>query len=85
MLKNSDSTVKNYIKNFIKDFINISSETLETHFKVVKRVPIEKSHFIKSYHKSEKNRNQVINQKLDCFEKIFYLFKGKPRKFYKKF
>ena len=36
------------------EFLCISSETLKTHFKVVKKVPIEKSHFIKSYHKSEK-------------------------------
>ena len=54
LLKNSDSTVKNYIENFIQDFANISCKTLETHFKVIKRVPIEKSHFSKSYHKSEK-------------------------------
>ena len=54
LLKNSDSTVKNYIENFIQDFANISCKTLKTHFKVIKRVPIEKSHFSKSYHKSEK-------------------------------
>ena len=77
--------MKNYIENFIQDFINISSKTLETQFKVVKRAPIEKSHFIKSYHKSEKNRNQVINQKLGCCEKISYLLKEKPRTFYRKF
>ena len=50
MLKNTDSTAKDYIENFIQDE---TLETLETDFEVVQRVPNEKSHTIKS-HKSEK-------------------------------
>ena len=72
MLKNADSTAKDYIENFIHDFLCISNETLETletDFEVVQRVPIEKSHTVKSCHKSEKNKSQIINKKLDC-EKI---------------
>ena len=85
ILKNSDSATKDYIENFIQDFLCISNKTLETHFEVVERVPIEKSDIAKSYQKNEKNRNQVINKKLDCCEKLTYLFKGKSRTFYKKF
>ena len=65
MLKNADSTAKDYIENFIHDFLCISNETLETletDFEVVQRVPNEKSHTVKS-HKSEKNKSQVINKK----------------------
>ena len=65
MLKNTDSTAKDYIENFIQDFLCISNETLETletDFEVVQRVPNEKSHTVKS-HKSEKNKSQVINKK----------------------
>ena len=85
LLKNSDLTTKDYIENFIQDFLCISNKTLETHFEVVERVPIEKSDIVKSYHKSEKNRNQVINKKSVCCEKLSYSFKRKSRIFYKKF
>ena len=40
---------------------------------------------VKSYNKSEKNRLQVVNQKLTEVQKINYVFKGKQRSFYKKF
>ena len=40
---------------------------------------------IKSYVKSEKNRSQVVNQKLDNVEKLNYTFTGHERTFYKKF
>ena len=49
LLKNSDSITKDYI-----DFLCISNNTLETHFEVVERVSIEKSHIVKRYQKSEK-------------------------------
>ena len=87
MLKNADSTAKDYIENFIHDFLCISNETLETleaDFEVVQRVPIEKSHTVKSCHKSEKNKSQVIDKNLDC-ENFFDMIKGKSKTFYKKF
>ena len=88
MLKNTDSTAKDYIENFIQDFLCISNETLETlenDFEVVERIPIKKSQTVKSYHKSEKNRSQTINKKLVDCEKISYTMKGKLKTFYKKF
>ena len=42
LLKNSDSAGKNYTENFIQDFINNCSKTVETHFKVVEKLPIDK-------------------------------------------
>ena len=68
----------------MQDFICISDETLERNFEVVERIPVEKLHTIKSYHKSEKNRSQVINKKSVSCEKISYTMKGKSRTFYKK-
>ena len=69
----------------MQDFICLSDETLERNFEVVERAPVEKLHTIKSYHKSEKNRSQVINKKLVNCEKMFYTIKRKSRTFYKKF
>ena len=54
LLKNCDSTTKDYIQNFIQDFLCISNKTLETHFEVVERIAIEKSNIVKSYQKCEK-------------------------------
>ena len=47
-------------------------------------ISVEKSFTIKSYNKSQKNRDQVVNQELNNVERINYRFKGKQRKFYKK-
>ena len=64
----------------------ISDETLQTienNFNV-ERVLIKKTRTVESYHKSEKNRSQVINKKLKDCEKLSYTFKGKSRTFYRK-
>ena len=65
----------------------MSRETLQTNFQVseVVRVPIEKTFNVKSYHKSNKNRSQVVYKKIDICEKLTYTVKGKPCIFYKKF
>ena len=85
LLENSDLIAKDYIENFIKDFLCISDETLKQEsFEVTKRVPIEKSHTVKTYSKSEKIRSQVINKNLVNCEKISYLMNRKSRTFYKK-
>ena len=72
--------------NFIKDFLCISNQTLEKNFQVseVVRVPVEKTFNVKSYHKSDKNRSQLVYNKFDNCEKRSYTLKGKPRTFYKK-
>ena len=48
-------------------------------------ISVKKGFTIKSYNKSEKNRNQIVNQELKDVGKINYSFKGKQRSFYRKF
>ena len=84
--KGVDPVAKDYIENFIKDFLCISNQTLEKNFQVrLAQVPVEKAFNVKSYHKSDKNRSQVVYKKFDNCEKISYTIKGKQRTFYKKF
>ena len=87
LLQGLDPIGKDYIENFVKDFLCISSETLQTNFQVseVDRVPIEKTFNVKSYHKSNKNKSQVVYKKFDNCENFTYTIKGKPHTFYKKF
>ena len=77
LLENADLNVREYITNFLQDFLCILDETLGRNFEAVERVPVEKLHTIKTYHKSEKNRNQVINKKLVNCKKISYSMKEK--------
>ena len=84
--KGVDPVAKDYIENFIKDFLCISNQILEKNFQVrLAQVPVEKAFNVKSYHKSDKNRSQVVYKKFDNCEKISYTIKGKQRTFYKKF
>ena len=85
LFKVVDSIGKEYIENFIKDFLSISNETLQTNFQVdIVRVPIEKTCNVKSCHKSNKNRSQVVYKKFGNCKNISYAVKGKPHTFYKK-
>ena len=82
-LKNTDEIGKDYLYNFISDFLNMSSSSLQNFFpEVVNKIiiSVEKGFTIKSYNKSEKNRNQVVKQELNNVERITYRFKGKQRK-----
>ena len=87
LTKGADTVAKDYFEYFIKDFLCISNQTLEKIFQVseVVRIPVEKTFNVKSYHKSDKNRSQVVYKKFDNCEKLSYTVKGKPRTFYKKF
>ena len=87
LIKGVNEVAKDYTENFIKDFLCISNQTLEKNFQVseVVRVPVEKAFNVKSYHKSDKNRSQVVYKKFDNCEKLSYTVKGKPRTFYKEF
>ena len=86
LFKGLDQTGKEYIENFIKDFLGISNKMLQRNYKVeVERIPVEKTFNVKSYHKSDKNRNQGVYKKFDNCEKVSYSVKGKNRTFYKKF
>ena len=87
LVKGVDIVAKDYIENFIKDILCISNQTLEKNFQVseVVHVPVEKTFNVESYHKSDKNRSQVVYKKIDNCEKLSYTVKGKPQTFYKKF
>ena len=87
LIKGVNSVAKDYIENFIKDFLCILNQTLQKNFQVseVVCIPVEKTFNVKSYHKSDKNRSQVVYKKLDNCQKLFHTVKGKPRTFYKKF
>ena len=84
--KSVDSVAKDYIEDFIKNFLCISNQTLEKNVQVseVVWVPVDKTFNVKSYHKSDKNRSQVVYKKFDNCEKVSYTIKGKPQIFYKK-
>ena len=84
--KGVDPVAKDYIENFIKDFLCISNQILEKNFQVrLAQVPVEKAFNVKSYHKSDKNRSQIVYKKFDNCGKISYTIKRKQRTFYKKF
>ena len=64
--------------NLLKIFINIDNITTEQFFpNKIERIPIVKEIQVNSFIKSEKNRIQVVNQKLSNTEKIYYNMKNK--------
>ena len=86
VLENLDNEEKKYLENFIKDFLNLSNETLKEGFAVTKvTLPRIQSYNVKSYHKSEKCKSQVVYRNLDQCKKIEYTIKGRKRSYYKKF
>ena len=86
VLENLDNEEKKYLENFKKDFLNLSNETLKEGFAVTKvTLPRIESYNVKSYHKSEKCKSQVVYRNLDQCKKIEYTIKGRKRSYYKKF
>ena len=86
LIKGVDLVAKDYIENFVKHCLCISNQALEKNFQVseVVRLPVGKAFNVKSYHKSEKNRSQVVYKKIDNCEKISHTIKRKTQTFYKK-
>ena len=81
-----NNTAKGYVQNFIRDFLSLLSESLKEHYQIAETVciPREKTFDVKSYHKSNKNRSQVVCKKFENCDKLNYSIKGKKRTFYKK-
>ena len=78
--------IKDYLENFIKDFLKLSNETLRETFAVTKvTLPRPQNYNVKSYHKSQKCRSQVVYINLHECKKIEYTVKGRKRSYYKKF
>ena len=86
LFENLDKEGKDYLENFIKAFLILSNETLRERFPVTKvTLPRPQNYNVKSYHKSEKCRSQVVYKNLDECKKIEYTVKGRKRSYYKKF
>ena len=81
-----NNTAKGYVQNFIRDFLSLLPESLKEHYQIAETVciPREKTFDVKSYHKSNKNRSQVVCKKFENCDKLNYSIKGKKRTFYKK-
>ena len=89
LMNNIDEDGKVYLENFIMDFLNISNEGLNKFFKIEKEsnqaIATPKTFNVKSYHKSDKNRTQVVYKEFNECEKIDFNSKSQKRTFYKKF
>ena len=87
-LKSAEEEEKNYLQNFVTDYFNLSEITLEKIFNVQK--PNESKEKIKTfvdvkiYHKSEKNRSQVVMKTLENCNKIQNYTKRSKHYYYKK-
>ena len=71
---------KYYPENFVNDFLQADNIKFEKQ----KNYQFKEKIHIKSNVKSEKNRIQVVNKKLENVEKLNYNFKGQKRSFYQK-
>ena len=89
MLKALDSDDRMYVQNFIVGFLQISYETLDNLFKIQTKLSESrtkpKTFDAKVYHKSEKNRSQVVMKTLDYYNKIQYISKEENKHFIKNF
>ena len=87
LFKSLDDTAKEYVNNFIRDFLSLSPESLQEHYHVTTEtvcIPKEKMYDVKSYHKRNKNRSQVVYKKFYNCNKLNYSFKVQKLTFYKK-
>ena len=86
LLENLDPEGRKYLENFIKDFLNLSNKTFQESFGITKvTLPRPQTYNVKSYHKSEKCKSQVVYKNLDECKKIKYTVKGRKGSYYKKF
>ena len=62
----ADEIGKDYLNNFIVDFLNISEQSLERYFNKdeTKNIDRTKTIWVKSYEKSNKNKSQIIKNRL---------------------
>ena len=88
-MNNIDGDRKVYLENFLMDFLNISNESLKKKFDIENEsnqgIARRKSFNVKSYHKIDKNRSQVVYKEFNECEKINFNSQNQKRLFYKKF
>lgn len=67
LLKNLDDNGKKYLDNFIRRFLNLSDESFQKFYDKEQpiSIPRSKTFDVKSYHKSDKNRSQVVYKNFD--------------------
>ena len=74
LINNIDEDGKVYLENVIMDFRNISNELLNKFFNIEKESnqanARPKTFNVKNYHKSDKNRSQVVYKEFNECEKI---------------
>lgn len=89
LMNNIDEDGKVCLENFIMDFLNISNELLNKFFKIEKEsnqaIARPKTFNVTNYHKSDKNRTQVVYKEFNECEKIDFNSKSQKRTFYIKF
>lgn len=87
LLQNFDKDGKAYVENFISDFLNLSDESFLKFYNKTRpiSIPTPKTFDVKSCHKSDKNRSQVVYKNFDNCEKLNYQIKGTKHTYYKKF
>ena len=68
----ADEIGKDYLNNFIVDFLNISKQSLERYFNKdeIKKIDRTKTVWVKLYEKSNKNKSQVIKNRLKDIKKL---------------
>ena len=82
-----DDDGRNYLQNFIFDYFNLRDIRLKNYFNIEKSNETKeriKTFNIKVYHKSEKNRSQVVMKTLEDCNKIQYISQRRKCHFYKK-
>ena len=85
LLSQTNGVERDYLENFVTDFLNINQKTINSfHKEEIKKIPVEKTVQVKFYIKSNKNRMQLINQKINNCKKINFKLNGKQRTFYQK-
>ena len=81
-----DNDGLNYVENFITVFLRINDITIKKFFGVEKNMKPKKEKRIFGiivYHKSEKNRSQVMIKTFEVYNKIQYISKRRKHTFYK--
>ena len=82
-----DDDGRNYLQNFIIDYFNFRDIGLKNYFNIEKSNETKeriKTFNIKGFHKSEKNRSQVVMKTLEDRNKIQYISQRRKCHFYKK-
>ena len=89
LIKSLDDDGKNYFENFVTNFLGISDISIKKCFDVEKNSYENKERKntfdVNVYHKSKKNRSQIVMKTLEDCNKMQYISKKRKCSIYKKF